>query len=268
MSARTASVLAGRRVAVTRAAAQSTELVALLRSRGAEPLACSTIEIVGPADGYAALDSAVRSLPSYDWVAFTSQNAATAFADRVDALGGGIPSTVQLAAVGGATARIVRSRLGAVDFVPTDARAESLATQLQDIVGRRVLFPRGDLASETPGSFLRSRGASVDEVVVYRTVPGDGTRQLAELVRAGAIDAILFMSPSSVRHLVDALKDRKAAGSLASDDPAVICIGPETARVARELGVAVSAIAAERTSASVVDALEQWFGREDDATGS
>jgi uroporphyrinogen-III synthase len=267
MSARTASVLAGRRIAVTRAAAQSTELVALLHSRGAEPLACSTIEIVGPADGYAALDSAVRSLPSYAWVAFTSQNAATAFADRVEALGSGIPSTVHLAAVGRATARIVTSRLRAVDFVPTDARAESLATQLEDIVGRRVLIPRGDLASDCLGRILRSRGASVDEVVAYRTVPGAGTRQLADLVRAGVIDAILFMSASSVRYLVDALKGQKPAGSLAPDGPTVVCIGPETARVARELGVTVSAIAAERTSASVVDALEQWFGREGDVTG-
>jgi uroporphyrinogen-III synthase len=268
MTHRVALPLAGRRVAVTRAADQANDLLALLRSRGAEPLACPTIEIVGPADDYAALDDAVRSIDRYDWVAFTSRNAVAAFADRVDALDIGLPGTVRLAAVGDATARAAAARLRDVDFIPSSARAESLATELRDVVNRRVLLPRGDLASGTLGRVLRARGAVVDDVIAYRTVQGSGTRALAALVRTGDVHAILFMSGSSIRHLLDALNAEGATATLTSSGPAVICVGPETERVAREVGVSVSAVAAEQSVAGVVDALEQWFGREDDGKGS
>ena len=268
MSARVVPGLAGRRVAVTRAADQAVELLGLLHSRGAEPLACPTIDIARPLDDYASLDARVRSVDRYDWLAFTSQNAVTVFANRVDVLRVSIPNAVRLAAVGTATARVLTDRLRAPDFVPSTALAESLANEIGDIGNRQVLLPRGDLARETLGRLLRARGATVDEVIAYRTVPGRGTRQLADLVRRREVDAIRFRSASSVRHLLDALDDTDAMAYLSSCGPAVVCIGPETARVAREAGIEVSAVAAERTAEGVVDALEQWFGRDDDGKGS
>lgn len=268
MSHGVALPLAGRRVAVTRAADQANDLLALLRSRGAEPLACPTIEVVGPADGYAALDGAVRSLDRYRWVAFTSQNAVNAFADRIGALDIQLPHTVQLAAVGDATARAVAARLRDVDFIPSSARAESLAIELSDVVNRRVLFPRGDLASGTLAQVLRARGAVVEDVIAYRTVQGSGARELAALVRTGDVDAILFMSGSSIRRLLDALHAEGVTATLRTLGPAVICVGPETERVAREVGLSVSAVAVEQSVAGVVDALERWFGRESDGKGS
>ena len=52
---------------------------------------------------------------------------------------------------------------------------------------------------------LRSRGAFVDDVIVYRTVPGEGIETIASLVRSGGADALLFASPSAVRFVADAL---------------------------------------------------------------
>jgi uroporphyrinogen-III synthase len=43
---------------------------------------------------------------------------------------------------------------------------------------------------------------------------------------------------------------------------AVVCIGPGTALAARDAGLEVSAVAAERATAAVVAALEEWFGRD------
>jgi uroporphyrinogen-III synthase len=263
MSPRIAGPLAGRRVAVTRASAQAADLVALLRARGAEPVACPTIGIEPP-ESYASLDAAIRALDDYDWLAFTSANAVTAFADRSDAAGVVVPRRVRLAAVGLATARALATRLRKPDFVPSTALAESLAGEIDDVAGRRVLFPRGDLASGAVARGLRARGATVDEVVAYRTVPGEGSTELARLVRAGDVDAILFLSASSVRHLLDALGSRATPLASARHRPAVICIGPETARAARDAGFAVSAVAAEKTDEGIVDALERWYGSEDD----
>jgi uroporphyrinogen-III synthase len=266
MNARIAGALAGRRVAVTRALTQAADLVALLSARGAQPLACSTIDIEPP-ESFASIDAAVRSLDRYDWVAFTSANAVTAVADRIDATGAALPPTVRLAAVGPATARVLSERLRQADFVPRTALAEALAREMDDVAGRRVLFPRGDRAGDALTRGLRARGAIVEEVVAYHTVPGGGAGELARLVRAGDVDAILFMSASSVHHLVAALDERSAPSRLGRQGPAVICIGPETARAAREAGLEVSAVATEKTAEGIVDALERWYGREDDVEG-
>jgi uroporphyrinogen-III synthase len=263
MMPRTVGPLAGRRVAVTRAATQAGDLLALLRDRGAEPLACPAIAIEPP-ESYAQLDTALRALGRYQWAAFTSANAVTAVADRLTVLGAQMPATVQLAAVGVATARALTGRLRAPDFVPRTARAEALGLEMDNVAGQRVLFPRGDLADDTLPSTLRARGAVVDEVVAYRTVAGAGAAELARLVRDGDVDAILFMSASSVRHLLATLTLQTGAQPLARRSPAVICIGPETARAAAAGGLAVSAVADEKTASAIVDAAERWFGREGD----
>ncbi|MFN2563755.1 MAG: uroporphyrinogen-III synthase [Gemmatimonadaceae bacterium] len=267
MTAPPGSGLAGRRIAVTRAAGQASDLLALLRARGAEPVACPTIA-VEPPESLAPLDDALRALGRrYDWVTFTSANAVAALADRLAALGVQLPARLRLAAVGVATARLLAERLRAPDFVPRVASAEALAAEIRDVAGRRVLFPRGNLASDTLARTLRARGATVDEVIAYRTVTGGGAADLARLVRAGDVDAILFMSGSSVSHFLDALRDDTTAPTLGPGGPAVVCIGPETARAAREGGIEVSAVADESTATGVVEALEWWFGRSGDVEG-
>jgi uroporphyrinogen-III synthase len=260
VTAATRSALAGRRVAVTRAAAQSAELLALLEARGATPIATPTIAIEPP-ETLAPLDDALRALARYDWVVFTSANAVGVVADRLAAIGAGFTGKTRIAAVGPATARATSERLRAPDLVAQAATAGALSAEIEDVAGRRVLFPCGDLAGDVLPRVLRDRGATVDEVVAYRTVAGGGARELARLVRAGAVDAILFFSASSVRYFVDALGAGRAAGRLAPG-MAVVCIGPGTALAARDAGLEVSAVAAERATAAVVAALEEWFGRD------
>lgn len=256
--------LTGRRVAVTRAASQAMDLLALLRARGAEPLACPTIA-VEPPTSLTALDAALRALDRYAWVAFTSANAVTAFADRLDALGVDLPATVRLAAIGSATAERLAARLRAPDFLPRTARADALGDEVKDVDGRMVLFPRGDLASDALVRRLRQRGATVDDVIVYRTIAGHGAVDLARLVRTGGVDAILFMSGSSVRHFAESLGPPDAAAAAGSHHVAVVCIGPKTARAAREVGLEVHAIANETSASGIVDAVERWFGRDGNA---
>lgn len=262
MMTRATGALAGRRVAVTRAPTQAADLLTLLRERGAEPLACPTIEI-RPPESYAQLDAALRALDRYDWATFTSANAVAAVADRLAVLGADVPVSLRLAGVGVATGRALTERLRAPDFMPRTALAEALGTEIVDVAGRRMLFPRGDLASDVLASTLRARGAAVDEVVAYRTVAGDGAGELARLVRTGGVDAILFMSASSVRGLHDAMGS-PATPPWLPPHPVVICIGPETARAARDAGVDVSAVAVDKTAEGIVDALERWFGRDQD----
>src|SRR5690242_12922410 len=91
-----ANPLAGVRVVITRAADQSRELSAQLAALGANVILLPAITFAEPKDS-APLDAAIRELASFDWLLFTSANAARFLAARCCALGVQ-PSSVQSAA--------------------------------------------------------------------------------------------------------------------------------------------------------------------------
>jgi uroporphyrinogen-III synthase len=70
--------------------------------------------------------------------------------------------------------------------------------------GRRVLLPRAAEGREELAAALRSFGAEVDEVTVYRTVARPGPL-VAAAWRAARADAAVVASPSAALALVGAL---------------------------------------------------------------
>ena len=250
--ARDQSALAGKTIAVTRAVEQSAELIALLEANGATTVSFPTIEIE-PVRDNEELDAALDDLRAVDWIVFTSANAVHAVADRLSALSIRVPASVRLAAVGRGTGKAVSRRMRAADFIPSRADGAALGDELPDVGGAAVLFPRGDRAGDALPSRLRSRGALVRDVVVYRTIASEGAGELASRIRDSAIDAVLFASPSSARAAA-------AAGAFSavapSDLPAIVCIGPSTARAIRDLGFEPDAQAATQTVGALVEALE------------
>ena len=98
---------------------------------------------------------------------------------------------------------------------------------------------------------LRTRGAEVDVLALYRTVaePLDAAARAAAL---GA-DYATFTSASSARFF------HEAAGTL--DGPRLVSIGPVTSAALRELGYEAALEAADHTPAGLVDVLVS------DATG-
>lgn len=244
--------LAGRRVAVTRGREQAGPLLALLQSRGASAVALPTIAIAPPSDAEP-VDAALRGIDRYDWIAFTSANAVSSLADRAEALGLALPATVRLAVVGPVTERAARMRFRRADLVAGAANAESLAAALVRAGARRVLFPRSDIARDALPRALRGSGATVDEIVAYRTLPGSGTAALAQRLRDGSLDAVLFMSASSVTSLSRASLPADTASA------AIVCIGTDTARAALDVGLRVDAVADDPSAEGLVLALEQWF---------
>ncbi len=252
--------LAGRRVLVTRAAAQAAPLVALLRAAGAEPIECPVIQIE-PADGYAGLDAALRRAASYDWLVVTSVNTVEHVQRRLDQLGldWGAFAGCGVAAIGPKTAAALRERGVAIAYMPRDYVSTAIAAGLPLRSGQRVLLPRADIADKRLVEGLRARGAVADEFVAYRTVaPAHGLVELRGLLAAGAIDAVTFTSASTVRNLCAALGD-DAAGLLGRT--VVACIGPVSAATARECGLQPAVVAAEYTIDGLVAALVKHFRR-------
>ena len=249
--------LDGKRIVLCRPRAQAGDFEAHVRSLGGEPVLAAAIAVVPP-ETWTVVDAALRRIETYDAITFTSANAVQALTERADMIGVDRDTirSRRLAAVGPATSAAVGAALRAPDVVPTTHTAESLAREFSDARNSRVLFPCGDLAVDALPSGLRERGAYVDEVVVYRTVPGDGIAAIVAELRAGTVDALLFTSASAVRFVAGAVADAVDAwpGGVVT-----ACIGPTTADAARAAGFEPDVIAESASQNDLVDGVARWF---------
>lgn len=248
------SGLVGRRVLVTRPRAQTDALETALATLGARPIPFPTIDI-HPAQDLAPLDRALDTLGRYAWVAFTSASSVAVFFDRLSQRAATVPASVRIAAVGPGTARALTARGARVDFVPSEFVGERLGQELGEVDGRRVLFPRAAGAREELTLELTRRGATVDDVVVYETLPASPDPQgLAELERG--VDAATFTSASTVDNFFLLLNGRAAR---LLEGVVIACIGPVTADAARANGLVVHVQPAEHTVPGLVRALVERF---------
>ncbi len=253
--------LAGKRVVVTRAAEQAGELVRALEENGAEVLLLPSVSFAEAEDKHP-LDAAIHSLYRFDWLLLTSQNAVRFFSARCHALGiepsalvGALP---RVAAVGPATADSARKAGFNVKFVASRNTGEGLAAELRDdLLGKKVLLPRSDHASNDLPAALSRAGADVTEVIAYRTVALRPAESGAlEEVRQGRADVVTFASPSAFHAFasqVGADVLRPLAGRMT-----FAAIGPVTARAIREAGFTAEIEAGESTAAGLVEAIISW----------
>jgi uroporphyrinogen-III synthase len=248
--------LAGKRILITRAPHQASELADGVRALGAAPILIPTIEI-GPPASYAALDAALVALAEFDLVTFTSANAVRAFRERGEVLGVA-PVPKRIAVVGPATARAVESMGLRVDVAPPTFTAESLAeTLLPEVQGRRVLLVLAEQAPATLESALVAGGAQVTVAAAYcNRIPASSLSAITALFaeRANYPDAVTFTSASTAANLVALLE---AASLTLPGSVLRASIGPITSRALRDLGLAPHIEAVESTISGLVDALAE-----------
>lgn len=261
--------LAGKRIVLTRPGAQAGDFELRVRALGGDPLVAPAIAI-GTPDTWTLADAALRRIGTYDWIVFTSGNAVRAVVDRADAIAVARDEirARRLAVVGPSTADVVSSTLRPPDVVSTVHTAEALGRDLVDVQNARVLLPRGDLADDALPVTLRSRGAFVDGIVVYRTVAGIGIPTIVTLMRDKAVDALLFASASAVGFVSRALEE--ATGGVSAPLfawPLAACLGPRTADAARSAGFTRVAVAEGTTLGELIERVAQWFARPEHEDG-
>ncbi len=243
--------LFGKRVVVTRAREQASELTEKLHARGAEVIELPTIQILPPKN-LGALKQAVRDAATYDWIVFTSVNGVDAFFSHVRdvrQLG-----KAKIAVIGPATAARVRERGLGVALQPKTFVAEELikAFKRSNVNGKRILLARADIARPVLAVGLRKLGAKVTEVVAYRTITAKDVESLNRLMVDGA-DWVTFTSSSTVENFCAAVKVKQ----LLKKHPRLCfaSIGPVTSRTARARGLRIIAEAKRYTIDGLVKAI-------------
>ena len=207
---------------VTRPRAQAKPLVEALEHAGIEVVACPLIEIERTSDE--PVDGA-----GYDWLVVTSPNGADEIARR----GLNLP---RVAAVGPGTAERLREHGIDPDFVPRVSSQDGLLAEFPMPAGR-VLFAAAEGARRGP---IDALGA--DFVPLYRT------RLLRPEPPRG--DLVVLASGSAAR----------AYAAVGGNAPAVT-IGPETTRVAREVGLDVVGEASRHDLDGLLEAVDAVASR-------
>jgi uroporphyrinogen-III synthase len=230
-----------RPVVVTRSESTDGPLSSELRNLGWPVLLWPAVSVEPAAKGE--LEKALRE--SFDWIVFASRHAVAAVTEIVPAA----PAGTRIAAVGQATAQVLRQRGWPVDLLPSEASAAALVAAFEGTaaVSRsaasgqlpgalRVLFPASSRALPTIAAGLTQLGAEVVQVEAYRTESSAAldVESCRTWIARGGVGAVTFASPSAVDELEHALGKDDFDRLLSS--AAAVAIGPTTARALTDRG--------------------------------
>jgi uroporphyrinogen III methyltransferase/synthase len=241
-----------KRVVVTRSEASDGPLSSELRNLGLPVLLWPAVSVEMTEPG--PLEEALAHITDFQWIVFASRHAVAAVTSQMAAP----PAGVRIAAVGQATAQVLRQRGWPVDLLPSESNAAALvdafaaeagltaAPPVADAVARsrtdtadarpRILYPASSRALPTIAAGLTQLGAEVIQVEAYRTESSNtlDVEDCRSWIARGSIGAVTFASPSAVDELEHAL-GKDDFDRLLSAAPAV-AIGPTTAKALTERG--------------------------------
>jgi uroporphyrinogen III methyltransferase/synthase len=244
--------LHGKRVVITRARAQASELARRLDALGAEPIELPAIRIEPRIDSDE-VRRAVQDIHTYALVCLTSPNGARLLFEAMAAQGRDARAlaSASVAAIGAGTEAVLAANGVLADIVPERFVAEELVEALDklELKGKPVLVARAAEGREVLPDALRKRGAEVDVVALYETVAESPDPDALE--RAREADFVTFTSSSTVRNFIE------TAGNGIPDGAKVVSIGPITSEAAREAGLRVDIEAERHDIGGLVEALLQ-----------
>ncbi|MEO6004396.1 MAG: uroporphyrinogen-III synthase [Opitutus sp.] len=257
------SPLSGRRIAVTRAREQASELAVKLSALGAEVIELPLIRVTKSV-ALQSLADVLLELGSYDWIVFTSANGVRYFFEEFVRVFDDIRSLglLRFACIGDTTAAAIRQFHLKVECQPKTATAEALADDLVttgSLDSAKVVVITGNLNRDTLISKLEAAGAIVDQLQVYQTEKTDLTNEPAAAdFREKGADAILFASSSAADSFVDQADALKLAPG--AKRPLAGSIGPQTSDTMKARGLPVDFSAREPSLDGLVAALVRKLG--------
>jgi uroporphyrinogen III methyltransferase / synthase len=242
--------LHGKKVVVTRARAQASELARQLDALGAEPVELPAIRIE-PRIDTEEVRRMVSDIHAYALVCLTSPNGVALLFEAMAEQGRDARAlaNASVAAIGAGTEAALAAHGVIADIVPERFVAEELVAELEklELSGKPVLVARAAEARELLPDALRRQGAQVDVVTLYETIAEEPDPDAIQ--RASDADFITFTSSSTVRNFVEASANGIPEGAK------VISIGPVTSEAVREAGLTVDVEAERHDITGLVEAL-------------
>jgi uroporphyrinogen-III synthase len=247
--------LQGLNILVTRPQAQSAWLSTEIRLRGGNPLVLPLLAIqpLTPSQTQPTL----AQLEQVALLIFISANAVEFGLAYLPAL----PASLQVGAIGQATAERLRTAGIRTDLVPARFDSEGFLAlpQVQDLRDKTVLIVRGAGGREKLAEALRVRGAQVRYLEVYRR---DCPRWQTEDVRTALhADVITVTSSEALENLAQLAKLPGGAGLLAKP---LVVFHDRIAGRARELGFTLKPVVTTQPSdEALLMALLRWANEQE-----
>ncbi len=228
--------LKNKTVLITRSANQVTEFINQLQKLGANTITLPLIENT-------AINQNKLINTEYDWIIFTSINAVRFFFETIK------PENItsKIAVVGEKTAQVIKKFDLDVDFIPSKFTAKHLANEIPLEANQRILIPRSNLAKNDIIDILENRNCTVETISIYKNNSINYSKEDLDEVFNQKIDFITFTSGSTVT----AFQKLK----IHLNQEKVICIGPETAKIAEQNNIKVTAVANPHTIEGMVNAI-------------
>ena len=196
---------------MTRPAHQAENLSRLIEEWGGVAFRFPTLAIV-PLDDSCTIQNTLAHLDRYQWLVFISANAVTMHSYYSDGVKIEQFKSVRIAAIGKATALALAQAGLPVDLVPESGyNTEALLAmpQMQQMKGQSCLIVRGEGGREELATTLRSRGATVEYLDVYkRIIPALDSSQVSLLLAQDKLDVITVTSGDALQNLLIMLEEK------------------------------------------------------------
>ena len=246
-----------KKVLITRALDQAGDFAALLEERGLIPLTFPTIEFAPPEDTEKVV-KILRNISSFDWIVLTSSNGVKFFVECLKKAGdpAHLLKTIKICAVGPKTAQAAEKSGLTINLIPDNYQAEGVlhAFAKIGIEGNNILFPRAEEGRDVLPDGLKSLGAKVELLPVYRTVKPEGKEERLKDILGNGVDIITFTSGSTVRNFISILGESNRA---LLNGVKVACISEVTAKTAEKEGIKTDILPSENTTLSLAEAIKK-----------
>ncbi len=227
--------LGGVKILLTRPRELVSETAKKLRALGAEVVELPAIRTDRIAENKK-LYAALKNLPSYQWIVFTSPTGVRIFFEemagqRTDCR---LLAKVKFAVIGGGTRRELEKHGYYADLLPEVFDGEHLGKALAKVCegDERILIPRASIGNRELAEALAGKNLWVDDIATYNTsYETDGLAQEKRELADGSIRYVLFTSASSVRGFA------AAVGEMDYSRVKAVCIGKQTKAAADGFGM-------------------------------
>ncbi|MDD4028191.1 MAG: uroporphyrinogen-III C-methyltransferase [Caldisericia bacterium] len=245
-------------ILVTRAKDQESPLRERLKHLGANVVSIPSIEIrrLPLSDSF---KNDLHSISSFSWILFSSVNSVKIFFEELSQrnMDARALHSNQIACIGPSTKEEIEKHGIVPDIIPVSFVAESLWEALKDRIqpGDSVLFPRAKNARPFLIDTLEKSQCRVHEHHLYEAVyETKCTDNQIEKLFSQKLDAITFTSASCVHGFFQSLPSTMT--NIPSNIPC-ICIGPITAKAAKNHGVMEPIVSEEYTIKGLCDTIVQ-----------